>query len=55
MCKLRRITHRVKPEGLYVKFVSESPEFTHRLNPQNNNSFLIIPTLEQNSTFVKVC
>ena len=32
-------------EGLYVKFVRDSPASTHRQNPQKGNSFLIIPTL----------
>ena len=31
MCKLRRITHKLnKAKGLYVKFVSDSPEFTYQ-------------------------
>ena len=29
-CKRRRITHKLSKEGLYVKFLSDSPEFTHR-------------------------
>ena len=31
MCKLRLITHKLnKAQRLYVEFVSDSPEFTHR-------------------------
>ena len=28
------LTNCVKPKGLYVKFVNDSPEFAHRKNPQ---------------------
>ena len=29
MCKLLRITHKVKTKGLYVKFVRDAPHFRH--------------------------
>ena len=44
MCKLR----------LYVKFMSDSLEFHIDKIHKNKNSFLILSTLEQNSSFVKV-
>ena len=47
ICKRRRITHKfnIKPQGLYVKFVSDLSAVLHRENPQKGNSRLIILTL----------
>ena len=50
MCFLRRITHKLgKAEGLYVKFVSDSPNLHIDKIHKNDNS---IPTLPSKSHFL---
>ena len=60
MCKLPQITHKLsnysQKGALYVKFVSDRRSLhIDKIHKSNNTSFLIIPTLEQNSTFVRGC
>ena len=51
MCKLHQITHKLSKQ-LYVKFVSDSPEFFHidKIH-KKTNSFLIIPNFSSKSFF----